>query len=169
MEHSKNRLIDLSKLYHAQAELDAAIQQKHKVNYESTRQKRLLALLVEVGELINETRTFKFWSLKGPASSEVILDEYADGIHFFLSLGIDIQSEKKVYELVKSDTSLTEQTMKIYACIIQFAQTFTIADFELAFSAYLNLMLSLGFDSEQVIEGYFKKLGVNYTRQDQSY
>ena len=82
--------IDLTDLYQAQRQLDEHIQTQHGVDYRSTRSKRTLALLVEVGELINETRAFKFWSLKAPSEKPIIVDEYADGIHFFLSLGLDV-------------------------------------------------------------------------------
>lgn len=47
---------------------------------------RILALSVEVGEFANATRCFKYWSLKPPESKERLLDEYADILHFLLSV-----------------------------------------------------------------------------------
>lgn len=47
---------------------------------------KLLALMVEVGELANETRSFKYWSTKEPSSKAVSLAEYADILHFVLSI-----------------------------------------------------------------------------------
>lgn len=47
---------------------------------------RKLALLVEVAELANATRCFKYWSNKGPESKERMLDESANCLHFCLSL-----------------------------------------------------------------------------------
>ena len=47
----------------------------------------LLALSVEVSELANATRSFKHWSRKGPMKREMILEEYIDIFHFFLSAG----------------------------------------------------------------------------------
>lgn len=41
-------------------------------------EKNIVELLVEIGELANETRCFKYWSNKKPSSKEVIIDEYAD-------------------------------------------------------------------------------------------
>ena len=77
--------IQLKPLVNEQAKLDAHIQSQHQVTYQTTREKRILALLVEVGEMINETKTFKFWSKKPSAEKPIILDEYADGLHFLLS------------------------------------------------------------------------------------
>lgn len=45
-----------------------------------------LALIVEVAEMANEIRSFKHWSKKSPSSKEIILGEYVDVLHFFLSL-----------------------------------------------------------------------------------
>ena len=45
--------------------------------------------LLNLRNLANETRCFKFWSTKGPSDDAVILEEYVDSIHFLLSLGIE--------------------------------------------------------------------------------
>lgn len=47
---------------------------------------RILALSVEVGEFANATRCFKYWSNKPSESKERLLDEYADILHFMLSV-----------------------------------------------------------------------------------
>jgi dimeric dUTPase (all-alpha-NTP-PPase superfamily) len=161
--------LDLTDLYQAQRQLDQHIQTQHGVDYRSTRSKRTLALLVEVGELINETRAFKFWSLKAPSEKPIILDEYADGIHFFLSLGLDVGSNKMVYDIVRPSNDVVAQSLNVYEAIIVLHQDFNITVFEVAFQAYLNMMILLGFDTQDVVEGYFKKLGVNYTRQQTKY
>jgi hypothetical protein len=81
-------MIDLKSLYSKQIELDEEICKKHNVSYESTRISRLIALLVEIGEFANETREFKYWSLKGSSPKEVVIEEYVDALRFFLSVGI---------------------------------------------------------------------------------
>jgi hypothetical protein len=86
--------IVLDELFSLQKGLDEEIHQKHHVDLRETHYKRILALLVELGEFANETRCFKFWSLKPASEKGVILDEYADGMHFFLSLGIPLGVEK---------------------------------------------------------------------------
>ena len=48
---------------------------------------RIMALQVEVSELANATRCFKYWSRKPPENKERILSEYADIFHFLLSVG----------------------------------------------------------------------------------
>jgi dimeric dUTPase (all-alpha-NTP-PPase superfamily) len=161
--------IELTLMLAEQAKLDAHIQQQHQVSYASTREKRLLALLVEVGEMINETKTFKFWSKKPSAEKSIILDEYADGLHFLLSLSIEVQSRKHQYEIATISKTLTQATIEVFQAISDLSKAFTINALEKSFQYYLNLIPLLGFTSEEVVEAYFKKLGVNYTRQKNAY
>lgn len=170
MEIKENCMnIELTPLIAEQAKLDAHIQQQHSVSYASTRDKRLLALLVEVGEMINETKTFKFWSKKPSAEKPIILDEYADGLHFLLSLSIEVQSNKHQFEITQISKTLTQATIEVFQAISDLAKTFTKSALENAFQQYLNLIPLLGFTPEEVVEAYFKKLGVNYTRQQNAY
>jgi dimeric dUTPase (all-alpha-NTP-PPase superfamily) len=161
--------IQLKPLMNEQAKLDAHIQSQHQVTYASTRDRRILALLVEVGEMINETKTFKFWSKKPSAEKPIILDEYADGLHFLLSLAIEVQSQKMTYEIQPLTVSLTKATILVFQHVSELSKHWHVKHLEDAFQAYLDLMPLLGFTSEDVIEAYFKKLGVNYTRQQNAY
>jgi len=45
-----------------------------------------LAMMVEVAELANEIRSFKHWSKKPMSDKDVVIDEYVDVLHFFLSI-----------------------------------------------------------------------------------
>ena len=107
-------MIDLTPLYVKQAELDQRIAENHHVSYETTRERRILALLVEIGEFANATRCFKYWSNKPSEAQDIVLDEYVDGLHFFLSLGIDIKVSKKTYNHTKHADNLTKQVLEVY-------------------------------------------------------
>jgi len=55
--------MDLAKLFQLQRQLDERIEQEHpRQPGEDRLAKKILALLVELGELANEARFFKFWS-----------------------------------------------------------------------------------------------------------
>ncbi len=161
--------IDLTPLYAQQAQLDAHIQHQHQQTYASTRKKRILALLVELGEMINETKVFKFWSKKPPAEKSIILDEYADGLHFYLSLGIEAQSTKMTYDVATSTHDIVTQTLITFSSISMLQETFTAEQLESSFLMYLQLIPLLGMTDEEVYQAYFKKLGVNYQRQQNHY
>jgi len=161
--------IDLAPLYEDQAGLDARIHAEHHVDYSVTRKKRLLALIVELGELANETRAFKFWSRKGPSAKAVILDEYADGLHFLLSLGIDLKNEKKLITLRQSKLPLTEQFLKVYSLSTDLAAHYDLKHYLASLQAFLNLIPALGLTTAEVVDGYHAKLAVNYQRQNTQY
>jgi len=161
--------IDLGPLFAKQRELDAHIHANHRLDYPSTRYKRILALLVELGELANETRAFKFWSLKAPSPIEKILDEYADGMHFFLSLGIDMGSQKLVYQVIHPTLDFVNQTLLVYHTIDTMRIKQDTVSFEVAFQSYLEMIPLLGVTPDDAIAAYYKKLGVNYKRQEEKY
>ena len=161
--------INLEELYHLQAELDADIANKHGVSYESTHSKRLLALIVELGELANETRCFKYWSNKGPSEKSIVMDEYADGLHFLLSLGIPLHARKFKYELKSSGQDLTLQFHSLYQAATRLLNEYTLEAYEDCFQKYLNLAIDIGANAEDIIQAYKSKLAVNHHRQETNY
>jgi Uncharacterized protein conserved in bacteria len=159
----------LDPLFPLQKALDETIQKDHSVTYDSTHYQRLLALLVEIGELANETRCFKFWSEKGPSPKERILDEYADGMHFFLSLGIPLGVEKMTHKWRPDQKELTLQILKTYDLVAALLESYDAKHYAIAFGSYLNILPLLGYEGEEAIEAYQRKLAVNYQRQKDHY
>lgn len=162
--------MNITKLMDMQTALDKHIETKHDLFTENLVERKILALLVELGELANETRCFKFWSLKGPSDKETILAEYVDGIHFILSLGIEKGFIPKVEtrSLLKQ-TDITTQFIAIYGSINEFRKHLTDETFQTVFSEYLLLGEMLGFSAKDVETAYITKNEVNYERQKQGY
>jgi dimeric dUTPase (all-alpha-NTP-PPase superfamily) len=161
--------IVLDELFPLQSGLDATIHAAHQCDYESTHYKRILAFLVELGEFSNETRCFKFWSLKSPSEKAVILDEYADGMHFLLSLGLPLGVEKYTHKFKPDQKELTLQILKTYSLATDLLDHYDPKHYALVFSSFLNILPLLGYSGEDAIAAYKKKLAVNYTRQEQHY
>lgn len=161
--------MDLTELFKKQAELDATIAENHHVSYATTRSRRIMALIVEIGELANATRCFKYWSNKGAEPKEIVLDEYADGLHFFLSLGVDIKTSKTSYNRTKHLDNLTDQFHEVYHRIDVFNKKQDDKSYIKAFQAFLNLLPLLGYRWKDLERAYYKKLGVNYVRQETNY
>lgn len=214
--------IDLNKLYSMQRSLDDSILKRFpKLKNECLLSKKTLALQVEIGELLQEFREFKFWSedqeprdgivcddcfgsgkftksyramgddvilehieltyfcgkCKGTGEqSSPLLEEYVDGIHFFLSLGLEINMSQVLPNITKKKTIL-EQFTSVYVLISQFAIGVEIGDEEeylqddlsSAFGAFIGLGEMLGFTGEQVEHAYFAKNAVNHERQVNGY
>ncbi len=161
--------INLEKLFSAQAELDATIAKNHNISYQTTRHRRIMACYVEIGELANVTRCFKYWSNKGKEKDEIVLDEFADGLHFFLSLGVDINTSKKSYNITKHKSDLTDQFLEVYHRLDVFYKKQDDISYIKAFQSFLNLLPLLHYRWTSLEKAYYKKLGVNYHRQETNY
>ena len=161
--------IKISDLQKIQNELDSRIFEKHNTTRQETRNDRILALLVEAGELANETRCFKYWSVKTASDKSLIFEEFSDVLHFSLSLGIDIDFDEDIIEYDESELSLNEQFMLLFERIHHF-QKFNSKD------SYVDLMQtvfelahSLGMDESMIREMYLMKNEKNHQRQDNNY
>ncbi|ANU23654.1 dUTP diphosphatase [Planococcus donghaensis] len=159
----------LQKLFNMQEELDRFIQSNQNIN-EDVFRKKGLALLVELAELANETRCFKFWSTKGASERSVILEEYVDSIHFLLSLGI----EKNLNTLESwpdpiAEKELTELFLRTQQAIQKFLENYSMSNYMEVWSCYGGLARALEFNYEDVLEAYIQKNKTNYDRQHDGY
>ncbi|KMJ56989.1 dUTPase [Bacillus sp. LL01] len=162
--------MNLQTLYDMQRELDAKIESQHGLRKENLVEEKILALLVELGELANETRCFKFWSVKPPAERSVILEEYVDGVHFILSLGLTFEYGGEVsIGLAEPSESLTGQFNSVYNLVSVFRNDVSEENFSVLFESYIALGEMLGFSWEEVEQAYFAKNKVNHERQKQGY
>lgn len=161
--------MDWKKLYAMQKELDNYIEINHHLAGKNFFEEKYLALLVEIGELANETRCFKFWSTKPGSEKSIILAEYVDGLHFILSLGLEIGCQYEPVPFQESFHSETEQFTLVYEKCTSFKHTPSGKNYEEMVESYLQLGSVLGFDENEVEEAYFQKHEINYERQNQGY
>jgi dimeric dUTPase (all-alpha-NTP-PPase superfamily) len=168
----RRETMNLEKLFTMQKGLDHHIETQHQLTNEDLFDRKVLALLVELGELANETRCFKFWSVKPPSKKDIILEEFVDGIHFILSLGIECGFAEQVNidsSQLEPTNSLTEQFLQIYQLVCEFRTKRSRETYEALFRAYLHLAALLGFTNVEIEQAYIRKNEVNYQRQQQGY
>lgn len=158
-------------LYQMQKELDSHIESQHNLQSENLIDRKILALLVELGELANETRCFKFWSKRPSSSEQVVLEEFVDGLHFILSLGIAFGFGRDSLHIENKQLGRTavDQFLEIYKTISSLQHNPTQAIYEKLFIEYIELGQILGFSFEQVMQAYISKNEVNFKRQEQGY
>ena len=159
----------LKEMYAKQLELDMEIASNHHISYEETKEKRILALLVELGELANATRCFKFWSFKPSEEKERVLDEYADGLHFLLSIGLAYHYQVDSIEVEEEPSDLTKAILDSYHYINEFYNDRSMVKYLKAFEGYLKILALLGYSWSEADDAYFKKLKENHRRQDTNY
>ncbi|TYS59016.1 dUTPase [Sutcliffiella horikoshii] len=163
--------MNLRRLYDMQRELDAKIESQHGLRKEDLVDEKILALLVELGELANETRCFKFWSVKPPAERGVILEEYVDGVHFILSLGLTFgyDGTETSRGLAEEAATLTEQFNRVYQLVSTFKEDLSVENYYLLLDSYIQMGQMLGFEWAEVEQAYLEKNQVNHERQQQGY
>lgn len=155
-------------LFKMQSELDSFIEKTQNVTKDVFNEKGL-ALIVELAELANETRCFKFWSTKGASERSVLLEEFVDSIHFMLSLG-----NMKGYSLtewpdVQEEADLTEQFIETTQKITHFIADSSEENYKAIWHAYGKLAYNMQFTVADIIEAYISKNEKNYERQKSGY
>jgi dimeric dUTPase (all-alpha-NTP-PPase superfamily) len=186
--------MNLQGLFEAQRELDEHIEREHpRQEGEDRRAKKILALMVELGELANEWRGFKFWSQDQQPRTKVqvytgsgrkiegkyknpLLEEYVDCLHFILSIGNDINMNE-VYEDEEPKPLYCEDIIEQFIVVNDWVNSLYYRRhedvngemYDLVFAYFLGLGEMLGFTWEQVEKAYFKKNAVNHARQKFGY
>ncbi|WP_409297723.1 dUTP diphosphatase [Peribacillus sp. SCS-26] len=151
-------------------------------------EKTVLALLVEVGECANEWRGFKYWSkdqlprTKGAWKYSTgiengmfidiyenpLLEEYVDGLHFVLQLGIEINCTPCTPSTIQV-SNITTLFNFLYSQISQFSLYKAPRNYSYMLETYLGLGNELGFTWEQIERAYMDKNEINHLRQEQGY
>lgn len=178
----------LTELFQLQRVLDTRIVNEHPIQQGENRViKKLLALQVEVGEWINELpETFKYWSNKKNKREES-LKEYVDGLHFILSIGIELGVNEEMdfdYTYVKLSDRLEVELNSLFGTVSQLFNTYSIglinpphtptdeymlSQYETLVNTYLALGVKVGYSTEEIVEFYFKKNEENHERQNNNY
>jgi dimeric dUTPase (all-alpha-NTP-PPase superfamily) len=161
--------MNLCGLYSLQSELDEKIRITHNLNGKNLIGKKILSLQVEIGELANETRCFKYWSTKPPAPKNVILEEYVDCLHFILSLGLDYKFTDLEIKMVSRKVKLTEQFINLFIDVTDCLVCSSRDHYTTLFEDFLILGYNLGFTEEVITEAYYNKNQINHTRQNEGY
>ena len=161
--------MNLDELFRLQMELDKKIVEQHALENRSLVSEKILALQVEIGELANETRCFKYWSTKKPSDKNVILEEYVDCIHFLLSIGIEFNFTDISVDAFVSDSRLTDQFINIYIDLNDFIICSSKDHYSTLFEDFLSLGLSIGLSEEDILDYYHRKNNINHERQASGY
>jgi len=161
--------LNIAKLFMLQSELDAHIEEQHpRKEWTSRHPEKVLALLVELGELANETRCFKFWSDKPASERKVTLEEYVDCLHFVLSIGLEMDVELINIVPIKKK-NVIEQFTVLFNAVTILKIHFTPFVYNHVFSAFIGLGEMLGFTWDEIENAYLEKNAVNHDRQDGGY
>lgn len=161
---------DLTKIFNLQRNLDKHIHSEHHVNYEKIHTELKLALIVELSETANEIRSFKFWSYKPSSAKPIVIEEYADGLHFINSLCIYYKVkpsfEIKTKPKFKNKKDITKAFINLFKSAAEISNP---KQAKAWYAKYLEFGFRLGFSFKDITKAYEAKCKINHQRQDQKY
>ena len=148
-------------------ELDKAFIEKYCDDKEYYK-KNCIALLVELGEFINETKCFKYWSIK-KSDKEKVLEEYADTItmclSFFTTFNIELDNIPNCYN-TNDILLLINKLFKDAADMLENGNKTLIKQI---FSNLIYLGKLLKLEDEEIYESCYKKMNIVNERLKQDY
>ena len=188
--------MNLEKLFEMQRKLDEKIVEEKGLQGQDLIDKKILALQVELGELANEWRGFKFWSIRqepttndlrvadykenGEAIIETynpLLEEYVDCLHFILSIGLDLKlggpyviGTYKGPNIIRQFNFVYQDVSKLDVAINEDWEEGEIFEqYDELVRGFLGLGEMLGFTREEIEQSYYEKNRINHERQENGY
>ena len=130
--------------------------------------KRVVSLNVEINEVSNEIRFFKFWSKKTASKKEVILDELVDCLHFAFSLGNTLNNKLWSLEINKS-RSIIEIYFDLSNEVMKLQNNLDIDIFKKMLHYLAEIAAFMNYSMDDLSNAYDIKNKINYERQDSGY
>lgn len=168
--------MNLQKLFDMQRTLDARIVEQHGLQGQDLLPNTVLALQVELAEMINEWRGFKHWSNDQEPRRKKMITEASDCLHFYLSIArqIGLKEDDLIIrdEFVTGNTStvLSELFNHIGVISLYDAGAYRVSAFESAWNGYWNILEQrLQIYQDDLYQAYLDKNAENHKRQDTNY
>lgn len=160
-------LIRWNKLYETNKKLDNIFLDKYKNDHDLF-YKNKIELLVEIGEFINETKVFKYWSNKKIDKGKE-LDEYADVIIMILSFYNFFYMDIEHYYIDINEDDLLLLFQEIYKSAINFIEDDSEKELETLFKYVLYVGTLLEFKEDEVIKAIEEKQNIIENRLNSDY
>lgn len=169
-------MIDLLPLFEKQKQLDEFIIEEKGLQGQDLLAENILALQVELGELANEWKGFKYWSNK-PMNREKALVEYVDCLHFILSIGNELSVITDSDWNMFLEDNITNQFMAAFEAVSDLSESYRYnrgkykmrEDYTVLIYVFLGLSSKFGFTWEQIEQAYHQKWEENILRQQTGY
>lgn len=165
--------MNLEKLFEMQKVLESNILSVHpEIKEDNLLAKKVLSIQVELGELANEWRGFKFWSTnKKPKDG--MLEEYVDVLHFCLSIGIELGHIVKSISLFEKEPpkDINEHFIGLNIAFgnLAFKKHVNRWHYKEILTSLLQLGIELGFTPFEIKNAYYEKNNINLKRQKDGY
>ena len=160
---------ELEEIYKQSKYIDTLFEQQYNIKSPENIRKYTLELLVELGELANETRCFKFWSNKGPSEKDVILEEYIDCLFMLLYfcniLNVSLEEEFPLSQ----NQNMVDTFLLLYSLGVEFSKTLDQNVLKRLVVELFHLKDLLNFTMEDLQEETYKKKRIITKRLNSDY
>jgi len=128
----------------------------------------------ELAEFANELRFFKYWSNRGPAEMEVILEEGIDALNVLLIIGLDFKENEfdifgNNYNLSACSPNLADQYIDVIKKTLSLLENKNIYMYTILVESFLGMLHTVGFTEKEIKEMFYKKNKINFQRQVENY
>jgi dimeric dUTPase (all-alpha-NTP-PPase superfamily) len=162
-------MLELSNIYRETKYLDELFLSHYDIKSPEIIRKSKLELLVEFGELANETRCFKFWSTRQSGEKDKALEEYIDCLFMILYFcNINGVSLNDSFELPEK-TDLVGAFLKLYEYGLSLVHDMNKDIVKKLLVQILYLSKLLNFDISDLEEGAKKKSLIIQKRLNSDY
>lgn len=151
-------------VYEENKKLDQKFDELYNMNDIDIIRKNKLELLVELGELANETKCFKYWSNK-PSKLDKIKEEYADCLImvlcFFNMYNIKLNED---FKITKIRYDMIDLICHLFSKCSEFYHNENRDLIKEIFVNFIELGHQLSLSDDEIIEVCLKKIKINYNR-----
>ncbi|MBW0594836.1 dUTP diphosphatase [Mycoplasma anatis] len=165
--------MNFTDIFNKQLELDRELTQKAlDLNPNFTKndleKRKLIALMVELGEFANEIETFKYWKKTRNLNRDFICEEFADLIHFLVSFGNDYNLPTTINsKIINND--INEQLIETFSAISQANNKINKEKLLNIFELVLGLAELYGLEENEIAKWYEIKNKKNHERIKTNY
>ena len=157
-----------NKIFETNKKLDEEFIKKCNCNSEEYYKKNCIELIVEISEFANETKCFKYWSIKSP-NKDKVLEEYADAItvvlSFFTTLNVELDNIGNHCE-TDDVIVLFNELFKDASCMLESGSEELI---KRIFSNLIYVGELLNYEKEDIYEACYKKMNIVRERLNSNY
>lgn len=159
--------MDLINLFELQENLDVRIRKDQDLEGESLLSQKTLALQVEIAELADETRCYKFWNSNNISNDKLILEGLVNSLYFLLSLGIEKNfNDIERIQLKENKCNIISQFLNLYVDINDFIVCSSKDHYITLFEDFLSLISSLKYSCSDIVKEYTNiYVSGNYEKQ----
>lgn len=157
------------KVYEENKKLDKVFDDLYDMSNLDINRKNKLELLVELGELTNETKCFKYWSNK-PFDIDKVKEEYADCmqmiLYFFNKFNVSLEED---FKMTKIYYDTIDSFGNLYKLCSEFYHNEDRDLIKEIFVKFIDLGYQLGFNDDDIIEACLMKIRKNFKRFEEGF